>query len=160
MIILGIDPGFDRLGLAVLEKNQKGERVVYSSCFFTERKDSSSTRLACIEGELEKIIKKYSPKIAGIEKVFFNSNQKTATGVAEARGVILSALGKARIPTMEFTPPQIKLAITGYGRAEKIQVAKMVMAILKLKNLPRYDDETDALAVALTTGTSFIHKKL
>src|SRR3989338_360806 len=107
MIILGIDPGFDRLGIAVLDKTPKGEFVLYSNCFRTKRGNSSSLRLAEIQNELGKIIRKYSPKLAGIEKLFFNTNQKTATGVSEARGVILSTLGQKKIPVMEFSPPQI-----------------------------------------------------
>lgn len=160
MIILGIDPGFGRLGCAVLEKSRGGEKLIYSICLVSDKKLSQEKRLLSLGQKLEKIIKKYKPDIIAVEKLFFFKNQKTIIGVAEARGMILYLAAKAKIPIMEFTPLEIKMALTGYGRAEKRQVASMVKAILKLKKIPENDDEIDAIACALTCSIALIHRNL
>lgn len=156
MIILGIDPGFDRMGCAVLEKSASStDKLIYSTCLVSNRKLPYEERLFSLGQELEKIIKKYKPDIVAVEKLFFTKNQKTALQVAEARGMVLYLASSKKIPVHGFTPLQIKIALTGYGRAEKIQVQKMVMAILGLKKKPRYDDEIDAIAAAITCSASY-----
>lgn len=157
MIILGIDPGYDRMGCAVLEKSASTtDKLIYSTCFISDKKLSQGERLFFLGKKLGEIIKKYKPDIMAVEKLFFTKNQKTAMGVAEARGMILYLASSYKIPARELTPLQIKIALTGYGRAEKQQVQKMVKVILKLKNTPKYDDETDAIAIAMacTSGLS------
>lgn len=150
MIILGIDPGFERMGCAVLEKSPTGESVLYSTCVTTNRQDAHEKRLLVLAKGLRKIIKKFRPNIVAVEKLFFTTNQKTAIKVAEARGVILLTAAENRLPVIEFTPLEVKMALTGYGKAEKIQVKRMVLAILKRETIPKSDDEIDAIAVALT----------
>ncbi len=149
MIILGIDPGFDRMGCAVLEKTDRGEKLLYSACLVSDRGDSQAERLFSLGKEIEKIIRERSPDILAIESLFLAKNQKTAMRVAEARGMVLFLAASKGINVREFTPLEIKIALTGYGRAEKNQVRDMVMAILKMEKAPKYDDETDAIACAL-----------
>lgn len=160
MKILGIDPGFNRMGCAVLEKTKTGEELIYSTCLASDKKLAHERRLFLLGQKLEKIIKKHKPNIIAVEKLFFFKNQKTIIGVAEARGIILYLAAKTKIPVMEFTPLEIKMALTGYGRAEKGQVESMVKAILKLKKGPKIDDEIDAIACSLTCSTRLIHRNL
>lgn len=158
MIILGIDPGFGRMGCAVLKKEGSKEKLIYSDCLVSDKKLFHEKRLLSLGEKLEKIIKKHKPDIIAIEKLFFFKNQKTIIGVAEARGVVLYLAGLKNILVKEFTPLEIKIALTGYGRAEKIQVQKMVEKILKIKKMPKSDDEIDAMAIAVTCS-SVIKKK-
>jgi crossover junction endodeoxyribonuclease RuvC len=127
MRILGIDPGYERLGVAVLEKNKgdKKEKVIFSECFKTSSKLDFSERLLLIGDEVNKIIKKYKPEILSIETLFLTTNQKTVMHVAEARGVILYEAIKNDLKIFEASPLQIKMATTGYGKADKNQVIKM-----------------------------------
>ncbi|MEK9183709.1 MAG: crossover junction endodeoxyribonuclease RuvC [Patescibacteria group bacterium] len=150
MIILGVDPGFDKMGCAVLSKTNNKDELVYSTCIITNRKDAHEKRLLFIGEKLKKIISKYKPEIIAVEKIFFTTNQKTALKVAEARGIVLYLAALRHAPVVEFTPLEIKMAITGYGKADKEQVKKMVKAILKTEKIPEIDDEIDAIAVALT----------
>ncbi len=154
MLIIGIDPGFEKMGCAVLEKTNKGEKLIFSTCVLTDKKTQYEKRLLRLGKEIEKIIIKYKPDILSIEKLFFTTNQKTALMVSEARGVILYIASLKNIPIVEFTPLQVKIALTGYGKAEKKQVQKMVQSILKLDSIPKSDDETDAIAVALTCSAT------
>jgi len=151
MIILGIDPGFARMGVAILKKEKNKEGLVYSTCITSEPSEKNrEKRLLVLAKELEQIILKYKPDILAIEKLFFFKNHKTVIQVAEAVGMILFLCAQKGLSVKEFTPLQIKIALTSYGRAEKSQVEKMVKAILKLEKIPLLDDETDAIAVALT----------
>lgn len=151
MIILGIDPGFERMGCAVLEKTQKnGEKLLYSSCLISQRTDPHEKRLFDLYLGLKKAIKEYSPDTMAIEKLFFSSNQKTAIKVAEARGTAMLAAAENKLTVFEFTPLEVKMAITGYGKAEKDQVRRMVLMILKMNDVKKLDDEIDAIAIALT----------
>lgn len=150
MIVLGIDPGFGRMGCAVLNKTNNKDSLVYSTCIITSGKDSHERRLLAIGGKLKEIISRYKPDIVVVEKLFFTTNQKTAIKVAEARGVVLYLAALSNVPIVEFTPLEIKMALTGYGRADKKQVKKMVQAILKDARMPETDDEIDAIAAALT----------
>ncbi|MBT4120901.1 MAG: crossover junction endodeoxyribonuclease RuvC [Candidatus Magasanikbacteria bacterium] len=159
--ILGIDPGFGRTGWGVIEKvgadssrgGQEWQLVAYG-CIETSAKKDFISRVDELHFELVKVIKKYKPTRSGVEDLFFAKNVTTAMKVGQARGVILLTLHQAEIPIDEFTPLQIKQALTGYGRAEKGQVQKMVEMILQIKKKIRPDDAADALAVAITCGAS------
>ena len=153
--ILGIDPGFDRLGVCVLDKNGEKETVVYSTCITTSKKDTFEKRLVALGDGVEAIIKKYSPNELAIETLFFTTNQKTIITVAEVRGVCIYLSHKYGLPIYEYSPPQIKLAITGYGKASKEDIAYMIPKILKQPLLVGVlDDEIDAIAIALTHSAS------
>lgn len=152
MKILGIDPGFERLGIAILEKNGKKETVLFSECFKTSAKLEFSERLNLIGEEVKKIIKKYGPKVLAIETLFFTTNQKTVMHVAEARGVVIYECAKAGMKIFEASPPQIKIATTGYGKANKEQVMKMVRLLVDIEKTKKSDDELDAIAIALTAS--------
>lgn len=153
MIILGIDPGFARMGWGVINKTGAKFSLIDYGCLETSAEAGLSGRLETIFDGLSKILKKFKPDLAGIETLFFNSNAKTAISVGEARGVILLALKKNDVRSIDLTPLQVKQAVVGYGRAEKTQVQKMVKALLNLKEVPRPDDAADALAVALACGS-------
>lgn len=138
------------MGCAVLEKKPNGEKLLYSICVTTNRQDAHEKRLLVLAEGLKKIIKEFPVDIVAVEKLFFTTNQKTAIKVAEARGVILLTVAEKHLSVTEFTPLEVKMALTGYGKAEKGQVKRMVLAILKIETAPKLDDEIDAIAVALT----------
>ena len=154
MRILGIDPGFERLGVAVLEKEKsdKKEKILFSECFKTSPKLEFSERLFLIGKEVNKIIKKYKPEVLSIETLFFTTNQKTVMHVAEVRGVAIYECAKAGMKIFEASPPQIKIATTGYGKANKEQVMKMVKILVDIDKAKKSDDELDAIAIALTAS--------
>jgi crossover junction endodeoxyribonuclease RuvC len=164
MRILGIDPGFERLGIAALEKLPgRRETVLFSECFKTSAALQFAERLGLIGEEVRKVIKKYKPEVLAIETLFLSTNQKTAMRVAEARGVVLYEAARAGLRIFEATPPQIKIATTGYGRSDKAQMIKMVKILVKideaktrLRNGQESDDELDAIAIALT---AFAHMR-
>ena len=152
MRIISIDPGYERVGIAVLEKQVKSarEKLLYSDCFQTSAKIPFAERLKLIGAEIEKIIKKYKPKTMAVESLFFNSNQKTAMLVAEVKGALKYIALKNKLQVSEYTPLQIKIAVTGYGRGDKNQVTTMVKNLIEIKKEIKYDDEYDAIAVGLT----------
>ena len=149
MIILGIDPGFERMGCAILEKSPMGEKLIYSSCLVSSRSDAHEKRLLFLYIGLKKIIKDFKPGVMAIEKLFFTANQKTAMKVAEARGVALLLAAENNLKVLELTPLEVKMAMTGYGRAEKDQVRKMAQIMVKMEGGKKLDDEIDAIAIAL-----------
>lgn len=149
MIILGIDPGTSRLGYGLIKKGAGGISIVDYGCFRTKTRDTKESKLKQIHIFISGLIKKYRPEVMVIEKLFFFKNKKTVLDISEARGVIISAASLLDIKITEYTPLQIKQAVTGQGRAEKRQVQKMVQLILKLKELPEPDDAADALAAAI-----------
>ncbi len=151
MRILGIDPGIARTGWGVIEeiKNLKLKIKNYG-CIETSSKKKTEERLADIYAEILNLIDKYKPDAIAVEELFFNTNAKTAFVVGQARGVVLLAGAQKTIEIGAYTPLQVKIAISGYGRAEKAQVGKMVKTILNLKEIPKPDDTADALAVGLT----------
>lgn len=160
-IILGIDPGFGRVGFGVIEKMKTGEwRSLDYGCIETSSKKKFVYRLLEIYGEINLLIKKYQPCRVAVEELFFFKNVTTAIEVGQARGVILLSAVLAGLPVDEFTPLQVKQAITGYGRAEKTQMQKMVAIILGIKEKIKSDDAADALAVALCAGQSLWLKKI
>lgn len=163
MKILGIDPGYDRVGVAIIEKEGKNkETLVFSECFQTSSKDSFYVRLRQVGKKIEEIINKHSPNALAIESLFITKNQKTAMKVSEARGVIIYEAVKAGLPVYEYTPLQIKVAVTGHGGSDKAQVTKMIPLLVKLTSKKALDDEYDAIAVALSCiaheGKSFPQK--
>lgn len=149
MRILGIDPGFAIVGYSVIEYVGNKFTLITSGAVLTEAKESFPLRLEKIYYELDEIMQKYKPEAMSIEELFFNNNAKTAINVAQARGVILMTARIRKIATYEYTPLQIKQAVVGYGRADKMQVQRMVKIILKTENLPKLDDITDSMATAI-----------
>lgn len=148
MIILGIDPGYARLGYGVIKNENNCQEALAFGCLETKKDTSPEKRLLFLSQELEKIIKKFHPEKIVVEKLFFLKNSKTALGVGEARGIILLSAAEAKVPVLEVTPLQVKSALTGYGLADKKQVQTMVKNIFKLKEIPKPDDAADALAIA------------
>lgn len=155
MRILGIDPGYERLGIAIVEKQNNKEVVVYSECFHTPKESLFHERLFLLGERVREIIKEYSPEALAIETLMFNTNQKTAIHVAEARGVVLYEAARKMLEVYEFTPLQIKIAVTGHGRSDKTQMTEMVKKLVKIEKLNAKDDEYDAIACALTCLASY-----
>jgi crossover junction endodeoxyribonuclease RuvC len=151
MKLLSIDPGFERVGIAVIEKTSlKKDILIYSECFKTSAKIPFCERLEKIGTEVESVIKKYKPDALAIEKLYFTTNQKTVMGVSEARGTIIYVAAKNNLPVYEYTPPQIKVAVTGYGKASKDMVMSMVPKLIDVDINVNSDDELDAIAIGLT----------
>jgi len=148
MIILGIDPGTALTGYGIIKQNHRLKLIAYG-CITTTPRQSPQERLYQLDRELTKIIKKYQPDKIAVEDIFFFKNAKTALKVGQARGVILARAARMKIPVVEFTPLQIKQAVSSYGRAEKKQVQKMVKILLNLDEIPKPDDSADALAAAI-----------
>ncbi|MBP7845962.1 MAG: crossover junction endodeoxyribonuclease RuvC [Candidatus Pacebacteria bacterium] len=146
--ILGIDPGYERLGVAIIENTQKPS-LIFSDCIRSKKGDEFIERLFSITTELEKIIEKFKPELISIENLFVVKNQKTAMAVSEVRGVIKYLARKNNIPIVEMTPPEIKLSITGYGHASKDAIYKMISKIFVLPKKGILDDEIDAMAIAI-----------
>lgn len=158
MVILGIDPGYARVGWAVMEMQnatlrlRSGQefKMQNCGCIETSKKTIAQERLVDVYKQVCGLIKKYKPDSLAVEELFFTTNAKTAFKVGEARGVIVLAGAIKMLPVFSYTPLQIKIAVTGYGKANKVQVGRMIKAILKIKDLPKLDDTADAIAVALT----------
>lgn len=150
MKVIAIDPGYDRVGIAVIEKVAGVETLLFSCCLITDKKLDLNERIFTIGNELEKILELYKPDALGIETLFFNKNIKTGIGVAEARGVLIYLAKKHHCVVYEFGPQEIKVAITGYGKSDKAAVITMVKRLVK--NVPEkaLDDEYDAIAVGVT----------
>lgn len=156
MIIIGIDPGTAHTGFGIISiiQNPKSKVKIRLKCLDygvieTTPSLSPEQRLRRIYLEVSKLLKKYNPKILAVENVYFFKNAKTITSVSEAKGVILLAAAKKKIKVQELSPPQVKMSVCGYGRAEKKQIEKRVKRILGLKEIPKPDDAADALAIAI-----------
>lgn len=149
MIILGIDPGYAIIGYGIISYNANRFSVVEYGAVTTNANTKFTGRLDKIYNELNDVISRCKPDVISIEKLYFNTNTTTAIDVAQARGVILLAATHNNIPVFEYTPLQVKSAVTGYGRAEKKQVMDMVKNILRLEKIPKPDDTADALAIAV-----------
>lgn len=154
MIILGIDPGTAITGYGIIEKKGSSIYGIDYGCIETHSKVAMPDRLNDIYKKTEKVIKKYQPDVLACEELFFFKNLKTAITVAQARGVLIVSGRKNRLPVFEYTPLQVKQALTGYGRAEKKQIQKMVKLVLNLDQIPKPDDAADALAVAICHANS------
>ena len=150
MRVIGIDPGYDRLGVAILDGDVHSQRLVFSTCITTDKKAAIPARLHEAGVALSHIVKEYAPARLGIETLFFNKNVKTALSVAEARGVILFVCQVQGVPVFEYSPQAIKIAVTGHGASKKEQVEDMLRRLVS--NIPKtaLDDEYDAIAAAVT----------
>ena len=148
MTILGIDPGIGRMGYAIIKTNASKNALVECGCITTEAKTPEPTRLLEIKNDLTTIIKKWKPEVLCIESLYFAANSKTAMTVGQARGVAVVTGAEFGMNVIEITPLQVKIAVTGYGKAEKSQVQKMLLTLLKLKKIPKPDDAADAAAIA------------
>lgn len=154
MKIIGIDPGYAIVGWGVVDYNNSKFSVIDYGSILTKSGVEFSERLLMIYESLIKILRRYEPTEMAVEKLFFNSNQKTVIDVAQARGVMLLAAKQHGVNFFEYTPIQVKQSITGYGRATKKQVIEMTTRFLNLKTVPKPDDTADALAVAVAHAHS------
>ena len=150
MVVLGIDPGYAIVGWGVISFNGVNYAPLGFGAVTTKQNTDFNLRLERIYDEVDLIIKKSKPDAMAIERLYFQNNQKTAINVAQARGVIILASQKNNVPVFEYTPLQVKMAITGYGRAKKPQIMEMTRRLLKLPVVPEPDDTADALAMAIT----------
>lgn len=158
--ILGVDPGYGRMGIAVLEKSLKGkEKLLYSNCIETSSKDDIYCRFKTIGQEIKKVIEKFKPQEMALESLFIAKNQKTAMRVAEARGIILYEALKKSLEIYEYTPLEIKSSLTGDGTSDKTRIIKMIHLLIELPTKISLDDEYDAIAVALTHSARRISAK-
>ena len=149
MIIIGVDPGYAIVGIGVIEYNGNKFRTLEYGAITTPAGMPTVDRLKKIHDEMTAYIEKYKPDAVAIEELFFNSNQKTAINVAQARGVILVSIRNKNVTIYEYTPLQVKQSVTGYGRADKKQIQQMVKMLLGLNVIPKPDDAADALALAI-----------
>ncbi len=156
MRIFGIDPGMAIVGYSIVDIEGDDSILVASGSIKTDKNKTDAARLLEINQDVETLINQYKPDVASVEKLFYFKNQKTIIPVAEARGVIIMALEKYEIPTYEYTPMVVKQVMTGYGRATKEEVAKMVELSVKYKKLPKLDDTLDSIAIALCHARSTI----
>lgn len=152
LVILGIDPGYAIVGYGLIEAGNGRFRPLEHGAVETGAGEEFCRRLEVIYDGLSAVMAKWKPDAVSVEKLYFQNNQKTAIGVAEARGVILLAAHKAGARVFEYTPLQVKLAVTGYGQAKKPQVMEMTRRLLCLREIPRPDDTADALAMAVCHG--------
>ncbi len=149
MVILGIDPGTATTGFGLIRADKKKAEMVDYGCITTKAKFPLEERLEIVYNDISRLIKKYRPQKMAVEELFFFKNAKTVISVSHSRGAVLLAGVKSGVEIFEYTPLEIKISLTGYGRADKIQMQKMVKLILGLKEIPRPDDAADALAVAI-----------
>lgn len=158
--VLAIDPGYERLGIAVAERVIEGPRrgkdvLLFSECFQTSTKAAFPVRLRALGEEIARVIEEFEPTVLAIETLFFTNNQKTAMNVAEARGVIVYEAARHGLPIAEYGPGQIKNATTGYGKSDKQQVTSMIPKLIEITKKIEYDDEYDAVACAITCLASY-----
>lgn len=147
MRVIGIDPGIERTGFAILEVSKKGTEILDCGRIRTDKKNPLSQRLQTLASDFRSILREWKPAAAAIEQIFFSKNVKTAMTVSHARGVILEILEEHGVPVQEFNPGQVKIAVTGDGRADKLQMRKMIGYLLK-RDL-KHDDTVDAIACGL-----------
>lgn len=149
MRVLGIDPGYAIVGYGLVEKRGNSVTPLQYGVIRTAAELPIEARLVEIYDDLTQLLAAFMPESVAIEKLYFNTNEKTAINVSQARGVIVLACAKAGLPVFEYTPLQVKMSVVGYGRAEKKQVQEMTRSILNLKGIPKPDDAADALAIAV-----------
>lgn len=152
--ILGIDPGIAIVGVGIVDKLQNAYKPVYYDAVTTPAHTPLERRITDIFDKMTAIIDEYRPDAVSVEELFFNNNAKTAFAVGQARGVIVLAAARAGLPIYEYTPLQVKQALTGYGRADKRQIQQMMKIMLGLPEVPKPDDVADALAIAVCHGNS------
>lgn len=160
MRILGIDPGIARVGWAVIGTTKPLLTTISFGCIETDKKEKDEDRLLAIHKAILFLCKKFRPDVMSVEELFFAANAKTAIGVGQSRGVILLSAAEVHIPVVSYTPLAVKRTIAGYGNADKEQVERMVVRILKLKQGPKLDDTADALAIAMTHAYSYKMKQI
>ena len=160
MVILGIDPGYAIVGYGAVEYRQGRLRPLGYGAITTPAGIPLQKRLLEIHQDMLTLVDQFQPEAASVEELFFNTNVTTGIAVGHARGVILLALAQRNVPSFEYTPAQVKQAVTGYGRAEKRQVMEMTRSLLKLKKIPRPDDAADALAAAVCHAHSAASRML
>jgi crossover junction endodeoxyribonuclease RuvC len=157
MRIIAIDPGYDRAGVAILEKSPgRKEELLFSTCVVTDRKADFYDRIRQIQHDVEEVVKKYHPERLIMEELYFANNSPTALRVAEARGIVSGVAVQQGIPVSEIHPNHVKIAITGYGRAKKDDMLFMLSKLIDLGNDKKLDDEIDAIAVGIAY---FAHEK-
>ena len=150
MKVLAVDPGYDRMGVAILEIQDGKEVLIHSTCIETNKKDDLDERLITLGQQFKTLLSEYKPELVGIETLFFNKNVKTAIGVAQARGIVMFLAREAGAQVREFGPQEIKIAITGYGKSDKHAVIDMVKRLVKNAPENALDDEYDAIAIGVT----------
>lgn len=155
MIIVGIDPGYAIVGVGIIRYIKNKLNMIEYGAITTRAHTKTTQRLQIIYEKINEVFDEYKPDAVAIEELFFNSNAKTAIAVAQARGVLLTASANKGIPVYEYTPLQIKQAVTGYGRADKQQMQQMVKMLLNLNVVPKPDDAADALAVGICHAHSY-----
>lgn len=154
MIVLGIDPGTAATGYGVVERRGSHLRAIDYGCIVTAATASLAERLLLIRDAIGDLIATHEPAYVAVERLFFNKNVQTAFAVGQARGAVLLTAAQHGLPVFEFTPSEVKIAVTGYGRAQKDQVQRMVQVVLGLAELPKPDDAADALAIAICLAHS------
>ncbi|XKT75312.1 MAG: crossover junction endodeoxyribonuclease RuvC [Patescibacteria group bacterium UBA2103] len=154
-VILACDPGYDRLGVAVITGSVHKNELLFSTCLLTDKKEDIATRLGYLYVELRKIIEKYSPNAIAVEKLFFSNNKTSALAVAESRGMILALAGSMNIPVIEHSPADVKIAVTGYGNATKKDVIMMTKKLISGIDEKALDDEYDAVALSICALASY-----
>lgn len=150
--ILGVDPGFGRTGIGVVDLSGNEATHVWHEVIDTAKDSAFAERLQAVRNDLQEIVRRFDPHVAGVESLFFQTNVRTAMKVGMARGVLLLALADAGVPIVELTPNQVKQGIAGYGSADKLQVRDMVKRLLRMDRMPKLDDASDALAIAIVAG--------
>ena len=150
MRVISVDPGYDRLGVAVLEYIDGKEKLIHSSCIQTNKSQTLLERLQDMGEQFSTLLETFSPDTLGIETLFFNTNQKTAIGVAQARGIIIYLAQATGCVVYEFGPQEVKVAVTGYGKSDKYAVIDMVLRLMPDAPKKAFDDEYDAIAVGIT----------
>ena len=158
--ILGVDPGYAIVGFGILDYDGVRFTPIEYGAVLTEAGTPFPERLKAIYTDIEFIFDKYAPDCMAIERLYFNTNQKTAIDVAQARGVTVLSAAQRNIPISEYTPLQVKSSVTGYGKAEKQQVMEMTRQLLGLAQIPKPDDAADAMAIAITHGLSLNTRKV
>jgi crossover junction endodeoxyribonuclease RuvC len=155
VIVLGIDPGTAATGYGLVERNGSHLRMVEFGVVETLAGGTAGERLVAIHAAVVELIERHRPALVGVERIFFSRNVQTAFSVGQARGVVLLAAAQSGLPIFEYTPNEVKIAVTGYGRATKEQVQRMVQTVLRLVEIPTPDDAADALAVAICLAHSY-----
>lgn len=150
MKVLAVDPGYDRLGVAILEKQNGAEVLLHSTCVLTDKKADLADRLLTLGTAVHKLLAEHSPDAVALETLFFNQNRTTAIGVAQARGIIIFLGKQANCTILEYGPQEVKVAVTGYGKSDKAAVIDMVTRLIPNAPTDALDDEYDAIAVGIT----------
>lgn len=149
-LVLAVDPGYERLGLAVVRRIEKGEELVTSLCARTPKELALPERISLLAKEVAALIETHRPDVLAMERIYFSRNSSTALGVAEVRGMLETLACQHGLPVFQYSPQEVKLAITGYGSANKRAVASMLPALISMSQGKRLDDELDAIAVGIT----------